>query len=367
MGIVIKALDIPLSNTSVNTISGSLPAWQKRLILTIQEKQIPLNVRDDNGRSIAVYDSRVGSILSGFDMSHRMTRGEFFQLVVALLDYQNNSDPLAHCTVYNDGCNDCVRGDEGVACTERACIWQGIPSCSECENGYTLENNRCVKKQNTCVGEGGYAGGAYTLYPEQNYQCCVGLNRVQEDNRLPDAGYICINEGDFVCDSRYENEYNSNDCRLVMDSFDSSICQSYYDGCNNCSKTSDGNAICTLRACFVNGPAYCTTYKTYSPINETVDRQFSDKVLNEIRNYTKDLSCTSSEQCQWKLFGQNACGSSSVGLQYSSKNIDMTLFENKTTYYTNMQKLFNQTYPVFSTCPVITAPPVLSCVNGTCQ
>ncbi len=126
--------------------------------------------------------------------------------------------------------------------------------------------------------------------------------------------------------------------------------------------------MCTMRYCEVpDRPAYCTTYKTYTPINQTVDQQFSDKVLNEIRNYTKDLSCTSSDQCKWRLFGQNPCGSSSVGIQYSSKNIDMTLFENKTTYYTNMQTLFNQTYPVFSTCPVMTPPPPLSCISGTCQ
>jgi hypothetical protein len=50
LGITFKALDISLSNTSTSSISGSLPAWQKRLILTIQEKQITLNVRDDNGR-----------------------------------------------------------------------------------------------------------------------------------------------------------------------------------------------------------------------------------------------------------------------------------------------------------------------------
>ena len=112
LGIVVKALNISLSTTSPDTISGTLPAWQKRLILTIQEKQITLNIRDAAGRGIALYDPRVGSTLSGFDMSHQMTRGEFFQLVVAFLDYQDNADPVAHCTVYNDGCNDCVRGDE---------------------------------------------------------------------------------------------------------------------------------------------------------------------------------------------------------------------------------------------------------------
>lgn len=189
LGIVVKALNISLSTTSPDTISGTLPAWQKRLILTIQEKQITLNIRDAAGRGIALYDPRVGSTLSGFDMSHQMTRGEFFQLVVAFLDYQDNADPVAHCTVYNDGCNDCVRGDEGVACTERACIWQGIASCSECENGYMLENNRCVRKQTTCVTEGGYAGGGYVMHPENldDYQCCSGLTRVEYNNGLPDA------------------------------------------------------------------------------------------------------------------------------------------------------------------------------------
>ena len=40
LGIVIKSLNISLSNTSTSTVSGPLPAWQKRIILTIQEKQI---------------------------------------------------------------------------------------------------------------------------------------------------------------------------------------------------------------------------------------------------------------------------------------------------------------------------------------
>ncbi len=112
LGIVIKSLNISLSSTSTSTVSGNLPAWQKRLILTIQEKQIPLNVRDNSGRGIALYDARLGTTLSGFNMSHEMTRGEFFQLVVSFLDYQSSNDPLAHCTVYNDGCNSCTVGDE---------------------------------------------------------------------------------------------------------------------------------------------------------------------------------------------------------------------------------------------------------------
>lgn len=50
LGVIIKALDIRLSATSTSTIPGTLPAWQKRLILTIQEQRIALDIRDDNGR-----------------------------------------------------------------------------------------------------------------------------------------------------------------------------------------------------------------------------------------------------------------------------------------------------------------------------
>lgn len=85
-------------------------------------------------------------------MSHRLTRGQFFQILTAFLAYRDNLNPVAHCTVYNDGCNDCTVINGVPACTERACFWQGIPSCSVCESGYTLENNRCVKKQTSCIG-----------------------------------------------------------------------------------------------------------------------------------------------------------------------------------------------------------------------
>ncbi len=305
-------------------------------------------------------------------MSHRMTRGEFFQLVVALLDYKSSTDPLAHCTVYNDGCNDCTLGDEGPSCTKRMCLWQGISSCSYCETGYTLENNKCVKKKiTTCVAEGGYAGGGYVMYPENpnDFLCCAGLTRAErkDGSTLADAGYTCINSGDLVCDSRYESEYNSPDCRLVMGGFDSSVCQNYYDGCNSCANTSDGQIVCTQRYCFVSGPGYCTTYKPYTTVNQSQDNTFLGQVLKEIQNYTKDLSCTSTDQCQWKLFGNMACGGSSIGIKYSKKNIDESLLQSKTTYYTNAQTLYNTTYPVFSPCMIMTSPPPLTCTNGLCQ
>lgn len=96
----------------------------------------------------------------------------------------------------------------------------------------------------------------------------------------------------------------------------------------------------------MNGPAYCTTYKTYTPVSQTTDQQFANKVLNEIRNYTKDLSCTSSDQCKWKMFGNNPCGGPSTGFRYSTKNVDGDLLNQKSDFYTTMQTLFNRQYSI---------------------
>jgi hypothetical protein len=46
-------------------------------------------------------------------------------------------EPIASCDTckcgYNDGCNDCKCGTDGSSsCTERFCVWQGIPSCLPC-------------------------------------------------------------------------------------------------------------------------------------------------------------------------------------------------------------------------------------------
>jgi hypothetical protein len=87
-------------------------------------------------------------------MPHRLTRGQFFQIVTVLLDYQDVQNPIAHCTIYNDGCNDCYLSGDILTCTERACIWQGIPSCSQCEAGYALQDGRCIANSVSCKNLG---------------------------------------------------------------------------------------------------------------------------------------------------------------------------------------------------------------------
>jgi hypothetical protein len=50
-------------------------------------------------------------------------------------------------------------------------------------------------------------------------------------------------------------------CRADQDPALDRRCKAWYDGCNNCAReTADSAAACTLRACFVKGPAYCTAY-----------------------------------------------------------------------------------------------------------
>lgn len=40
-------------------------------------------------------------------------------------------------------------------------------------------------------------------------------------------------------------------------------CTAWFDGCNNCSRAANGNAMCTKRACLSNPePGYCTAYGT---------------------------------------------------------------------------------------------------------
>lgn len=443
LGITLKSLDVPLSTSSITSVWGNLPDWQKRLVLTIQEINFPsLSVSEIIAGWSRLYPIIIDGSSKKWSFSQRITRWEFFQLIVILMEWKNLNNPTAHCTVYNDGCNDCTVYNGSAACTKKACFWQGIPSCSLCESGYKLQNNRCVKETSTlcigewknvsnyslppeyqyggiccagltnvsskegfvgsanicarvgdgycntrfesslnssdcstglsCVKEGGYAGGGYVMYPEDPnaFQCCAWLTRTErkDGSTLADAGYTCINQGDAICDSTYESEYNSSDCRGNI-IFDKSICQSYYDGCNSCSRTSNGQEICTLMFCpAIVRPQYCTSYVPYIPQNLNQDAMFLNKIWKEIENYTKDLSCSDSSQCRWKFFGAKSCGGSSVAMRYSEKNIDANLFTQKTTFYTDTEKLFNQTYSIMSDCSILyTNVPSLSCINNLCQ
>ena len=53
-------------------------------------------------------------------------------------------------------------------------------------------------------------------------------------------------------------------------------CKAWYDGCNTCSReTPNSHAMCTLRACFTQSPAYCTAYFDQSSNQPPVISSFS--------------------------------------------------------------------------------------------
>ena len=57
-----------------------------------------------------------------------------------------------NCIVYSDGCNQCDCGADGTGdCTTHQCVWQGIPSCITCDDGYQV-NNRTCEEIPTCGG-----------------------------------------------------------------------------------------------------------------------------------------------------------------------------------------------------------------------
>lgn len=413
--LLVKSHNFSMYEGSISHIQWDIPDWQKRLIVTVNSASLWLGFQP-------VYNPAIGSneyqfVLDNayqyrFLLSRRITRWEFFQIASLFLwkkkiqacesyDFQScpiscqpvcisswssggistsdcanvpgsckaKSFSLEGCSNYNDGCNDCFFTDNSswVACTERACFAQGIPYCTACKSGYILQWSQCVKNNGgSCASIGGNAGDDVS-----GLACCGNLTRVKNMSSVPVFGgmYTCINQWDNICDTRYENEINSSDCRETK-KFDSTICQSYYDGCNSCTNGADPySAICTLRYCSPDQyqNAYCRDYKSYTPTNQEKDQEYLRSVLGEIQNYTKDLSCTENSQCQWKLFGNSPCGWSSVWIRYSSKNIDANLYSEKTSYYTKIQTTFNQSYPVFGACVVMSPPAPMQCLSGICQ
>lgn len=50
-------------------------------------------------------------------------------------------------------------------------------------------------------------------------------------------------------------------------------CTAWFDGCNSCSRGTNGEALCTKKACLVAEPGYCTTYKDAGPAATTTDAE----------------------------------------------------------------------------------------------
>ena len=64
----------------------------------------------------------------------------------------NSSCLYDNCLRFTDGCNGCLCTDDGEVynCTNVLCVWQGIPACLECAEGYELnDNDECEEESTT--------------------------------------------------------------------------------------------------------------------------------------------------------------------------------------------------------------------------
>lgn len=159
--------------------------------------------------------------------------------------------------------------------------------------GFVVVGNRVyVKELQQALVDGGYlktkVDGLFGRKTE------IALKEYQKQNGLKETGILDSNSinsfrarfcdvgssgggGGAICDypapptgCTYVQgpQYNqSNMCGMVLSCqnqesvADSPNCKVYNDGCNTCSRTEvGGKQVCTMRACFAQGKAYCQEY-----------------------------------------------------------------------------------------------------------
>ncbi len=155
------------------------------------------------------------------------------------------TDIKSNCVKYYDWCNTCSVDEnwELTVCTEMYCIRHDTPRCLE------------YKNDDVCVSVWGRWPNASLGPNDPNAwkQCCAGLTLVAPKEAY-DSDWtmwvwywtICANIRDWVCDTRYENIFNSpNDCKeepTVCTAEYSPVCwevgECYYDDwCASSKKT----------------------------------------------------------------------------------------------------------------------------------
>jgi len=163
---------------------------------------------------------------------------------------------FTHCASYNDGCNTCSCGADGIEwCTEMYCDENSVtaPYCISCDEGFTLnENAECVLKAVSC----------------SDFDHCATYNNGCNNCR-------CVQDGVDACTFRMcpEESLIAPHCLSCADGFslddtgeciaqptttfsptkeavscsDFEHCAVYHDGCNSC--TCGG--ACTRKSCTV--------------------------------------------------------------------------------------------------------------------
>jgi hypothetical protein len=205
------------------------------------------------------------------------------------------------CGRYNDGCNDCECGLDGSeTCTERRCIWQGIPSClpcpapprEECAKATSCDkclDINCVWTIETCLPSCEVADTSCWQPGKDNDATCAAAKEEKDDSE------ICSKPVDCASCTATSLSDGVASCQwyLPLDDSTSGYCGS--GGCNflgNC-----GKSVCEKPP----GPLVCTQDVKDCPDGSVVGRD----VNNDCKFAPCEVSC---EACPGGFFdGCNVC------------------------------------------------------------
>lgn len=89
------------------------------------------------------------------------------------------------------------------------------------------------------------------------------------------------------------------------------------------------------------------------------------KLHDQLKTLTQDLSCDNSTQCQVEAVGSRACGGPSSYLVYSSKSAATETVKQVTTKITQYESTYNAKNNMVSICQHLTRP-AAQCVASKC-
>jgi len=210
--------------------------------------------------------------------------------------YDPAEDPT--CSVYNDGCNTCSKGPEGLAaCTRMACFEMGDPYCIEFVEEPAFNDCICTMQYDpVCWVDGQTYGNACGAWCEQVEIAYAGECEFGEP-WVCDRGYswkicgvdgvtyadICDMEAEWV-ERAYDGECVANQPQFVDAP---NFCASWYDGCNECWVEWWMLTMCTEKACFTMNRAKCMEFD-FQQLTTANEMLIENVVNNRLNTATQD-------------------------------------------------------------------------------
>lgn len=110
----------------------------------------------------------------------------------------------------------------------------------------------------------------------------------------------------------------------------------------------------------------CSDTKSIIDKKEATDQETDQQELitlfSEIKTEAESISCINANEWSFTAYGSKACGGPQGYIAYPKSN--ETLFLEKVTIYTNLEKAYNKKWNIFSTCDIAAKPTGVECKNG---